>query len=54
VGPDGLSKGGPAVVAARERPMARPERGFISIDSEWLVVRFDTAGKVSEYRIVRD
>ena len=31
-----------------------PERGFISIDSEWLVVRFDAQGHVLEYRIVRD
>jgi hypothetical protein len=31
-----------------------PERGFISIDSEWLVVRFDSNNRVSEYRIVRD
>ena len=30
------------------------ERGYISIDSEWLVVKLDPAGKVSEYRIVRD
>jgi outer membrane protein assembly factor BamE (lipoprotein component of BamABCDE complex) len=30
------------------------ERGFISIDSEWLVVKLDAQGKVSEYRIVRD
>lgn len=31
-----------------------PERGFISIDSEWLVVKLDAQGKVSDYRIVRD
>jgi len=31
-----------------------PERGFMSIDSEWLVFRFDTQGHVAEYRIVRD
>lgn len=31
-----------------------PERGFMSIDSEWLVVRFDANERVSEYRIVRD
>jgi hypothetical protein len=30
------------------------ERGFISIDSEWLVVRFDAHKRVLEYRIVRD
>lgn len=31
-----------------------PERGFISIDSEWLVFRLDGQKKVSDYRIVRD
>jgi hypothetical protein len=31
-----------------------PERGFISIDSEWLVFRLDGQKKVSEYRIVRN
>ena len=31
-----------------------PERGFISIDSEWLVVRFDAHERVSDCRIVRD
>ena len=32
-----------------------PERrGLFRIDSEWLVVRFDSAGRVSEYRIVGD
>jgi outer membrane protein assembly factor BamE (lipoprotein component of BamABCDE complex) len=31
-----------------------PERGFISIDSEWLVVRFGQNGRVTEYQIVRD
>ena len=30
------------------------ERGYMSIDSEWLVVRLDGEGKVAEYRIVRD
>jgi hypothetical protein len=30
------------------------ERGFISIDSEWLVVRLDAKGRVANYRIVRD
>lgn len=30
------------------------ERGFLSIDSEWLVVRFDREERVAEYRIVRD
>ena len=31
-----------------------PERGFIRIDSEWLVFRLDNQKKVTEYRIVRD
>jgi hypothetical protein len=31
-----------------------PERGFISIDSEWLVLRFGAEGRVVENRIVRD
>ena len=31
-----------------------PERGFISIDSEWLVFRLDANQKVIEYRIVTD
>ena len=30
------------------------ERGFISIDSEWLVLRLDTNQVVTEFRIVRD
>jgi hypothetical protein len=30
------------------------ERGFIGIDSEWLVVNFDKSGTVSEVSIVRD
>ena len=30
------------------------ERTFISIDSEWLVVRLDGKGRVAEYRVVRD
>tara|TARA_R110002072_G_C7729652_1_gene515643 strand:- start:310 stop:699 length:390 start_codon:yes stop_codon:yes gene_type:complete len=30
------------------------ERGILAIDSEWLVVRFDTKGKVSDFKIVRD
>lgn len=30
------------------------ERGWLSIDSEWLVFRFDGSGVVREYRIVRD
>jgi hypothetical protein len=31
-----------------------PERGFISIDSEWLTLNFDQAGKVRDARIVTD
>ena len=31
-----------------------PERGWLSIDSEWLVVRFRKDDRVTEYRIVRD
>jgi hypothetical protein len=31
-----------------------PERGLMSIDSEWLVMRLDSAGRVSQARIVTD
>lgn len=31
-----------------------PERGFISIDSEWLTLRLDQKGNVREVRIVTD
>lgn len=31
-----------------------PERGPMSIDSEWLVMRLDAAGRVSEARLVTD
>jgi hypothetical protein len=31
-----------------------PERGFMSIDSEWLVLRLGRDGRVTEFRIVRD
>jgi hypothetical protein len=31
-----------------------PERGFISIDSEWLVFRLDSQKKVTDFRIVTD
>jgi hypothetical protein len=31
-----------------------PERGFIGIDSEWLVFRLDSQKKVTDLRIVRD
>jgi outer membrane protein assembly factor BamE (lipoprotein component of BamABCDE complex) len=30
------------------------ERGMISIDSEWLVIRFGRSGRVAAYRVVRD
>ena len=30
------------------------ERGFVSIDSEWLVLRLDSAGTVAEARVVTD
>lgn len=31
-----------------------PERGVMSIDSEWLVFRLDGQKKITDYRIVRD
>jgi hypothetical protein len=31
-----------------------PERSFIRVDSEWLVIRLDAAGRAGEVRIVRD
>ncbi|UPU34302.1 outer membrane protein assembly factor BamE [Geomonas paludis] len=31
-----------------------PERGFLSVDSEWLVMRFNSQKKVSEVKVVRD
>jgi hypothetical protein len=31
-----------------------PERGAISIDSEWLVLKLDGAGRVAEYRLITD
>lgn len=31
-----------------------PERGFFSIDSEWLVVRLGEGERVAEYHIARD
>ncbi|MBD1868846.1 hypothetical protein H6F95_16340 [Cyanobacteria bacterium FACHB-471] len=31
-----------------------PERGLISIDSEWLVFRLDAQGRVSEHQLVTD
>ena len=30
------------------------ERGFMSIDSEWLVIHLDANGRVRDYRNVRD
>lgn len=30
------------------------ERDFMSIDSEWLVIKLDKNGIVSEYRLARD
>jgi hypothetical protein len=31
-----------------------PERGFVSIDSEWLSIRFNERQQVADVRIVRD
>jgi hypothetical protein len=31
-----------------------PQRGFMPIDSEWLVLKFDEKGEVSDARIVSD
>lgn len=31
-----------------------PERSFIATDSEWLVIRFDDSGNVSEYQLKTD
>ena len=31
-----------------------PERGFLRLDSEWLVLRFDAEDRVSDYQLVRD
>jgi hypothetical protein len=31
-----------------------PERGLMSVDSEWLGITFDKKGKVSQYKLVRD
>ncbi len=31
-----------------------PERGWLRLDSEWLVLRFDDKGRVFEYQLVRD
>jgi hypothetical protein len=31
-----------------------PERSFMSVDSEWLVIRLDAGRKVATYHVVRD
>lgn len=31
-----------------------PERGFLSIDDEWLVFTLDNSAKVSDYRVITD
>lgn len=31
-----------------------PERGFLRLDSEWLVLRFSDEGRVSDYQLARD
>ncbi len=31
-----------------------PERGPFGVDSEWLVIKFDSSGAVQNYQIVRD
>ena len=31
-----------------------PERSWISIDSEWLVIKLDDKGRVKEYKLERD
>jgi outer membrane protein assembly factor BamE (lipoprotein component of BamABCDE complex) len=31
-----------------------PERGFMQLDSEWLVIDLDDLQRVSEYRLVTD
>jgi hypothetical protein len=31
-----------------------PERGWMSVDSEWLVFRLDAAGRVAAYRLITD
>ncbi|WP_082126343.1 transposase [Aurantiacibacter marinus] len=32
----------------------RRESGFLSLDSEWLVIRFDETSHVLEYQLMRD
>jgi len=31
-----------------------PERSWLSLDSEWLVIRFDETGRFAEYALVTD
>lgn len=31
-----------------------PQRGFLAVDSEWLVIRFDDSDRVTEYEIKTD
>lgn len=31
-----------------------PERGLFAIDSEWLVLKFDEGGRVSDWKVVTD
>lgn len=31
-----------------------PQRGFLALDSEWLVIRFDDSNRVTEYEIKTD
>jgi hypothetical protein len=62
---DGLSHGevlellgppsqGPPLAGATYGYYLGPERGFIRIDSEWLLIAFSENGKVSRYWIGRD
>lgn len=31
-----------------------PERSYVSVDSEWLVLKLDSLGRVAEHRLVTD
>lgn len=31
-----------------------PERGWVSVDSEWLGIRFNANGQVTDYTLLRD
>jgi hypothetical protein len=47
----------PPTTYFRDRSMVYwlgPERGFISVDSEWLVLQLAVDGRVVDSRIVRD